>query len=70
MFGDEWILDGMERGCEVVSVAASIAEVSHQPRDEKMQQRGKAALALQDSWFADPEQLPQNPSKIVRRGRD
>ncbi len=58
MVGDGCIIDGMERGCEVVPWVALIAEAGYQPRDEKIHKRGKAALALQDSWFADSEQLP------------
>ena len=46
MVGDEWILDGMERGARVVLVAASIAEAGYQPRDEKIHKHGKAALPL------------------------
>ena len=46
MVGDEWNIDGMERGCEAIPWAALIAEAGYQPRDEKIHKRGKAALPL------------------------
>ncbi len=46
MVGDEWIIDGMERGCEVIAWAALIGKAGYQPRDEKIHKRGKAALPL------------------------
>ena len=58
--GDESVLEGIERSREMVPWAALIAEAGYQVRDEKIHKRGKAALALQDSWFADSEQLPQD----------
>ena len=46
MVGDERVLDGMERDCQMIRRAAASAEAGHQPRDEKIHKRGKAAVAL------------------------